>query len=756
MNLIGLMPVRNEAWVLRASAEIALLWCDGLVILDHGSTDETVQILDELWKKYGPDDRIRILRSADEQWNEMDHRQQMLENARGWGATHIALVDADEILSSNLLSNIRYWVSQLRLVDDEEDGLQAEILRLPLYNLRGSLNHFHESGRYGNRTGSIAFRDAREFHWEGDQFHHREPMGLSLKSVEPVKQGQGGIMHLWGSDLRRLVAKHALYKMTERIRWPEKPLSEIEDMYNLWRGPTSSDPIWRIAQIPSSWWAAYEHVGGEIHLNEVPWQEAACRELARKYGSFTFKGLDLFGCADAPIEITGPIFSLCHTTARPDGWQNAASAWLKKCVNPEKVEYILSVDEGTEFSCFDLPTFGTNRVVVNNKRRCSVDGWNTAAQASTGRFLINVADDLMPCERWDEELLRAIPNLRQDVVLDIDTGGTPGLLPFSFLSRKYLNKLTDRYGYEGGFFYPGYRGMYCDTEFTDLARRDGVVINARHLYFEHQHPFFHKGKMDAIYQRQNSQDEYAYGKQIYDQRMIELNMTGIANEVKRFVITVCLPGENFSHLWVSRWTELFSSLLVNYIVLPVFAYSSNVYITRQTMISAVLQHSVDSHLILWIDDDNLATFSQIERLIMDMNEHPELEAVAGWCWINYGGKDKWRVSCGKFDENGVGQAFTHEELMEGPSDLKPVDYTGFPLVLFRRSALDKVGPAAFRPWLSDSHPWGFAGEDVSFCHAAQAGGLQLFVDRRVKVQHLKLLDHTPPATEELETRTAGV
>jgi glycosyltransferase involved in cell wall biosynthesis len=750
MNLIALMPVKNEAWVLRASAEIALQYSDGIVILDHGSTDGTSEILDELWKKYSPEDRIRILHSTDEQWNEMNHRQQMLEAARLWEATHIAIVDADEILTSNLLGSIRDWISRL------EPG---QILALPLYNLRGSLNHFHESGIWGNRQVSFAFRDHPALHWSGDQFHHREPMGLELEAVRIVKQGEGGVMHLWGADLRRLAAKHALYKMTERVRWPEKSLSEIEAMYNLWRGPTTTDPMWRIAQIPSSWWQAYEHSISGIHLNEVPWQEEACRELARRYGTFTFKGLDLFGCAEAPIEITGPIFSLCHTTARLDGWQKAASAWYRKCSEPERVEYILSVDEGTDLSSLaELPSFGKTRVVVNTKRRCSVDGWNRAAQASTGRFLINVADDIMPCEHWDSELLRAIPNLKQDVVLDIDTGGAPGLLPFSFLSRKYIEKLTDRYGYEGGFFYPGYRGMYCDTEFTDLARRDGVVINARHLYFEHQHPFFNKGTLDAIYERQNSKDEYAYGKAMYDQRMIELNMTGIANEVRKFAMTICLPGETFNHRWVAQWTELYAFLSVNYTLLPIFSYCSNVYVNRMTMLRAILEYPAQTHLVLWIDDDNLVSFNQIEQLIRDLNEHPEADGVAGWCWINRGiEKEEWGTSCGRFDEDGIGHSFTHDQLMEGSSDLKEIDFTGFPVVLFRRGALDKVGPAAFRPWLSDVHPWGFAGEDLSFCHAAKAGGCRLFVDRRVRVRHLKLRDDTPPVTEksELESRPAG-
>lgn len=751
MNLIGLMPVKNEAHVLRASAEIALLWCDGLVILDHGSTDDTAEILSDLWDKYSSDDRLRVIHVGDEAWNEMDHRQKMLESARLWGSSHIALVDADEILTSNYLGSIREWIIRLT---------PGQILTMPMYNLRGSLHHFHETGIWGNRIATVAFADHPDLHWAGDQFHHREPMGLDLESVRMGVQGEGGVMHLWGADLRRLAAKHALYKMTERIRWPNTPIADIEAMYNLWRGPTTSDPIWRIGQVPSSWWQAYEHLIGEIDLNEVPWQEQACRELARKHGMFTFNGLDLFGCADAPVEITGPIFSLCHSSARPDGWQKAAAAWLKKCDQPARVEYILSVDEGSPIAGMDaeLPEFGKTCIVINEERRCSVDGWNRAARASTGRFLINLADDLMPCEHWDTELLRAIPSLKQDVVLDIDTGGAPGLLPFSFLSRKYLDKLTDRYGYQGGFFYPGYRGMYCDTEFTDLARRDGVVINARHLYFEHQHPFFKKAPMDAIYERQNSKDEYAYGKAIYDQRMAELNLIGIANEVKRFVIVVCLPGEMFNHRWVSQWTELYAFLSVNYTVLPIFSYCSNVYVNRATMLRAVLDLKIESHLVLWIDDDNLVSFAQIERLIQDLNEHPEADAVAGWCWINYGLEAAdWRTSCGRFNEDGIGKAFTLEQLMEGPMDLKEVDYTGFPVVLFRRPALDKVGPAAFRPWLSDIHRWGFAGEDLSFCHAAQVGGCRVFVDRRVRVPHLKLMDQKPTAEDvkELESRTAG-
>jgi glycosyltransferase involved in cell wall biosynthesis len=769
MNLIGLMPAKNEQWVLKASAEAALKWLDGLVILNHASTDGTQAIIDELFAKYGCfgdrlearhgtyPGRVWVLNHVDPNWTEMEHRQAMLECARRVGATHIAIVDADEILTGNLLGSVRDFVGDLEV---------GQILQFPLYNLRGSLDHYHETGLWGNRIVTVAFKDDPRLNWSGDTFHHREPMGIeNLHAIRPVPQGSGGVLHLWGADLRRLQAKHALYKMTERLRWPEKPVETIDALYNLWRGPKPNDQIWRIGHVPSDWWEAHGKLKGLIKLEEEPWQEAECKSLYQKHGAFAFRGLDLFGCAENTYirQDQAPAFSLCHATARLDSWQKAAQAWRDKCDNPDKVEYILAVDEGTNVGPLieQLP-FPNSRIVVNTKRRCSVDAWNEAAKASTGKFLINVADDLRPCNHWDAELLRAIPNLNQPCVLDVDTGGAAaGLLPFSFLTRKYLEHLTDAYGYEGGFFYPAYRGMYCDTEFTDLVRRDGILINARHLYFEHLHPFFQKGEMDATYHRQNAPEEYSYGKMIYDQRMETLGLSGIANEVKRFVMAVCLMGETFRYEWVSRWTELYAHFIQNWIVLPLFGYCSNVYLSRMTMAAAIEQYQVQSHLILWIDDDNLPTLHQVNQLIADLNEHPEADAVAGWCWINRGMPEapRWGISCGDWDENGVPQEFDHAEFMAGSEDVKQVGWSGFPVVVMRRDLLTRAGGKdAFMPVLNEKHPNGFTGEDTGFWLHARNADCKVFVDRRVRVAHLKVRDDVPARPEDVtpKARLAGV
>jgi hypothetical protein len=54
--------------------------------------------------------------------------------------------------------------------------------------------------------------------------------------------------------------------------------------------------------------------------------------------------------------------------------------------------------------------------------------------------------------------------------------------------------------------------MYSDDWFSECARRDGVVIDARNVVFEHLHPAFGKAEMDATYARSNDSAHYKAGE----------------------------------------------------------------------------------------------------------------------------------------------------------------------------------------------------------------------------------------------------
>lgn len=295
MRLIGMMCCRNEDWILSLSARAALMWCDAIVILNHASTDQTDLIILKLIAEFGSD-RIRA-QYVDGDWAEMKHRQQMLEWARERGATHVAIVDSDEILSGNLLGSIRTHI---------ESMAPGWILQLPGYNLRGGLDRYHANGIWGDRWFSTAFGDNPRLGWSGDRFHQREPGGLAMRQHRPIMQGQGGIMHLWGASERRLRAKHAAYKMIETLRWPSKPKQDIDRLYSLAFVPSANmqyEQLWRYAEVPAEWWEPYSDLRSCVKLDSIPWQEEMCRKLHVEHGAERFAGLDLFGVISSEVNV---------------------------------------------------------------------------------------------------------------------------------------------------------------------------------------------------------------------------------------------------------------------------------------------------------------------------------------------------------------------------------------------------------------------------------------------------------------------
>lgn len=430
-----------------------------------------------------------------------------------------------------------------------------------------------------------------------------------------------------------------------------------------------------------------------------------------------------------------PLFSLCHTTARvPDGWREAAKAWKERCDRPEDVEYILTVDEPLDVQEGHFPV--TKLGVCNGTKKDCVSGWNYAAQLSEGRFIITVADDLFPPEHWDTELKKVI-DFEKEEVLEVSTGAHDGVLTFCMMTREYYAK----YGY---VLYPEFVSAYADNDFTDQARRDGVVKDAKHLMFEHRHPTITGELPDKVYLHQGSDHAYDVGKSTYTKR------TEARGKTVKKKVAVCVPGERFSAAWVNCWTFLIAYLMAKFDLSVYMAYTSNVFVTRQVLLESVMAGRPAADYVLWIDDDNLVSTEQLGMLIEDLEQNPGVDVVAGWTWIagdvySRADGEKERVSVGTFHPEHGGCVYLREEQMKSStSDLIDIDWTGFPVVLMRYSVLVKAGRYPFLPIFSDLHAYGMSGEDTAFCkNVKDRGGCRIVVDRRVKVPHLKLRSAEP-------------
>lgn len=466
-----------------------------------------------------------------------------------------------------------------------------------------------------------------------------------------------------------------------------------------------------------------------------------------------------------------PLFSILHTSARPHAWRAVYDDWMSKCVDPSRVEYVLCIDERWGFSLnpddYDTP-LNNILLVQNTMRRCYVDGVNIAAKASTGSILIVNADDQFAADGWDESLLhfaqtsgssmwkRASEWLNFSFVIEVSTG-TPneherGIMVMPILSRA-------RYEQQGWVLFVGYESMFADNDFCEAAKQDGVVIDARHLMFPHRHVMF-DGKggwkqgltqddLDAAYKVQNRGEAFQIGAKTLENRRLSGFPPMQYPSISRSIV-LCIPGERFEGPWVDAILALHGHLIALGFSIGVARPSSrtNVYATRESIRRDIMNLPVKPELLLWIDDDNPLSVNHFQTLLNDLDAHPEVDGISGWCWIHREDKTGFMVSCGTWAPDHLHwRPFPNSEFVHA-RELREMDTGGMPCILMRLSALEKAGDNAFLSILDNSQQFGMSGEDIAFFKHAEAGGAKFLVDPRVRVPHLKYVEVEPTFTDE--------
>ena len=279
------MGARNEASQIGMTARGALEWLDHLVVSIHASTDDTERICGEIAvETHG---RLTIIHEDDPVWREMQFRQRMLETARELGATHIAYIDADEILSANLVTRARGIIESMP---------QYLVWSPPWIGLIGNKDNYLVSGWYASYSASLVFADEPALYWaaaaDGFDHHRRVPMGrlhqpyhFPLRSHDPLKHG-GGLLHLQLVNERNLKIKQLWYQCVEKSRWGHVRSNYVGTVRD---ATTALNGI-----CPASWWAGYENLLQYFHPETPGWHEAEVRRMLAENPGLGV-GLDDFG-----------------------------------------------------------------------------------------------------------------------------------------------------------------------------------------------------------------------------------------------------------------------------------------------------------------------------------------------------------------------------------------------------------------------------------------------------------------------------
>jgi len=288
-KVIALTAARNEDWVLGLSLRVSLSYCDAVVITDHGSTDRTAQIIREAQAEF-PDRQISIRRTDDQEWMEMDVRQEMLDRGRQLGGTHFVIVDADEVPTGNLFPDLR------KLALKPTRGC---FVSLPMIATYHAPNVFRWDGPWGD-TNQIpwAFGDSAALRWkvsDAYQLHRRTPYKAVNDGLMFAGKSFGGLFHLQFVNKSRLQSKAVWYKMIETLRYPGK--RSPADLNQIYDWTLHEDGDTQIYDVPESWWAPYRRKGWLQYFTPeaVSWQHHEVRKLVAEHGLEIFSGLNLHG-----------------------------------------------------------------------------------------------------------------------------------------------------------------------------------------------------------------------------------------------------------------------------------------------------------------------------------------------------------------------------------------------------------------------------------------------------------------------------
>ena len=102
-----------------------------------------------------------------------------------------------------------------------------------------------------------------------------------------------------------------------------------------------------------------------------------------------------------------PKISLLHATrGRPVQAVECRERWFRLAKSPESVEHLFAVDWDDAPSLQGLAAFSP--LVVNDRDGGCVAAWNLVASHSTGEILVQLSDDWVPPQDWDQLIRQAV------------------------------------------------------------------------------------------------------------------------------------------------------------------------------------------------------------------------------------------------------------------------------------------------------------------------------------------------------------
>ena len=219
MTVYANVPFKNEAVLLK---HLVPIWntypIDEWVFFDDGSTDESVEIVNSLEAKvtFVSDNNCF---AVDGNWHETNVRQKMLQYSKDSGANFIIAIDADEFLSTNMVSQM----------DDVLKCAEKYQLELYWYNFVEDIHHVRQDSQYVNNFKNFIMHVPSTYEFQGNLVKHTPRTAPS--KLPNMMSKDFGLMHLQSLNVEFYALKQLWYKHWE-YHVENRPIHLINARYD--------------------------------------------------------------------------------------------------------------------------------------------------------------------------------------------------------------------------------------------------------------------------------------------------------------------------------------------------------------------------------------------------------------------------------------------------------------------------------------------------------------------------------------------
>lgn len=205
------------------------------------------------------------------------------------------------------------------------------------------------------------------------------------------------------------------------------------------------------------------------------------------------------------------------TRGRPRRSLNTLRKYIEDAEDINNIRIIVSIDNDDPFVNPKMFQIHKCIEVIRGPSLGKIDAINRdIPDPSTFDILLLASDDMIPQIRGYDTMIR---NRMREHFPDTD-----GVLFFNDSHQGYkLNTLVicgskyyQRFGY---VYFPGYKSLFCDNEFTDEANRLGRQIYFDDVIIKHEHWEFNEAVKDATYTK--NQTFFESDKLLYNSRIFK-------------------------------------------------------------------------------------------------------------------------------------------------------------------------------------------------------------------------------------------